>query len=135
MCFKNQTCGWVGMAHTFNPRTQETEAGGYSEFKASVLYRGSSKIARVTQRNPVPNPCPHFKKEKRKEKERQKERRKARKHAAFKAASSLAAGRLVTSAQWLGTSLICPERKQIAQEKLIKLCGRGGGAWGVINTS
>jgi hypothetical protein len=40
------------VAHAFNPSTQEAEAGG-SEFKASLVYRVSSRIARDTQKNPV----------------------------------------------------------------------------------
>jgi hypothetical protein len=41
------------VAHTFNPSTQETEAG-ISEFEASLVYRGvSSRTARATKRNPV----------------------------------------------------------------------------------
>jgi hypothetical protein len=38
------------VAHAFNPSTQEAEAG---EFKASLVYRVSSRTARATQRNPV----------------------------------------------------------------------------------
>ena len=39
------------VAHTFNPSTQEAEA---SEFKASLVYRVSSRTPRaVTERNPV----------------------------------------------------------------------------------
>jgi hypothetical protein len=33
--------------------TQEAEAGGSLEFKASLVYRASSRAARATQRNPV----------------------------------------------------------------------------------
>jgi hypothetical protein len=33
----------------------EAEAGGYPQFKASLLYKESSTSARVTQRNPVLN--------------------------------------------------------------------------------
>jgi hypothetical protein len=29
----------VGIAHAFNPRTQEAEAGGSLEFEANVVYR------------------------------------------------------------------------------------------------
>ena len=35
--------------HTFNPSTWEAEAGG----SPSLVYRGSSRIARATWRNPV----------------------------------------------------------------------------------
>jgi hypothetical protein len=38
--------------HTFNPSTWEAERGR-SEFKASLVYRGSSRAARTTQRNPA----------------------------------------------------------------------------------
>ena len=41
------------MAHTFNPNTLEAEAGGWLEFKASLVYRVSARTARATQRNPV----------------------------------------------------------------------------------
>ena len=40
------------VVHTFDPRTQEAEAGG-SEFEASLVYTVSSKTAKATQRNPV----------------------------------------------------------------------------------
>jgi hypothetical protein len=40
------------VAHAFNPSTQEAEAGGF-EFKASLVYKVSSRTARATQRNPV----------------------------------------------------------------------------------
>jgi hypothetical protein len=36
------------VAHTPNPSTWETEAGGFSEFEASLVYRVSSRIARAT---------------------------------------------------------------------------------------
>jgi hypothetical protein len=39
------------VAHAFNPSTWEAEAGCFSEFKASLVYRVSSKTARATQRN------------------------------------------------------------------------------------
>jgi hypothetical protein len=41
------------VAHTFKASTWETEAGGSLEFKASLVYRVSSRTARATQRNPV----------------------------------------------------------------------------------
>jgi hypothetical protein len=41
------------VAHTFNPSTQEAEAGRSLEFKASLVYRASSRTARATQRKPV----------------------------------------------------------------------------------
>jgi hypothetical protein len=41
----------VVVAHAFNPSTWEAEA--ISEFKASLVYRVSSRTARAIQRNPV----------------------------------------------------------------------------------
>jgi hypothetical protein len=41
------------VAHTFNPSTWEAEAGGISEFEASLVYRVSFRIAGATQRNPI----------------------------------------------------------------------------------
>jgi hypothetical protein len=41
------------VAHTFNPSTWEAEAGEFLNFKASLVYRVSSRTARATQRNPV----------------------------------------------------------------------------------
>jgi hypothetical protein len=38
------------MGHTFNPSFKKAEAG---EFKASLIYRASSRTAKATQRNPV----------------------------------------------------------------------------------
>jgi hypothetical protein len=46
------SCWPVGL-HAFNPRTWEAEAGRISEFKASLVYRVSSRTARATHRNPV----------------------------------------------------------------------------------
>ena len=40
------------VVHAFNPSTWEAEGGGF-EFKASLVYRVSSRTARVIQRNPV----------------------------------------------------------------------------------
>ena len=40
-------------AHTFNPSTQEEGAGASLEFKASLVYRVSSRTARAAQRNSV----------------------------------------------------------------------------------
>jgi hypothetical protein len=39
--------------HTFDPSTQEAEATQSSEFKASLVYNVSSRMARATKRNPV----------------------------------------------------------------------------------
>jgi hypothetical protein len=39
--------------HAFNPSTCKAEAGRSLEFKASLVYRVSSRTARATQRNPV----------------------------------------------------------------------------------
>jgi hypothetical protein len=41
------------VAHTFNPRTQESEAGESLEFEVRRVYRVSSRTARATQRNHV----------------------------------------------------------------------------------
>jgi hypothetical protein len=41
------------VAHALNPSTWEAEAGEISEFEASLVYRVSSRIARVIQRNAV----------------------------------------------------------------------------------
>jgi YHS domain-containing protein len=41
------------VAHTFNPSTQEAEAGGSLEFEVSLVYRVSSRTVRATQGNPV----------------------------------------------------------------------------------
>ena len=43
------------MAHSFNPSTSEVERGGSLEFKASLVYRASSRTVRATQGNPVSN--------------------------------------------------------------------------------
>jgi hypothetical protein len=40
-------------SYAFNPITWEAEAGGFSEFKPSLVYKVSSRTARATQRNPV----------------------------------------------------------------------------------
>jgi hypothetical protein len=54
------------VAHTFNPSTQEAEAGGSLEFKASLVYRVSNMPARVSsQRNPSPPLSPPPKKRRR----------------------------------------------------------------------
>lgn len=42
------------MVHTFNPSTQETEAGR-SEFKLSLVYRANFKTAKATY---IERPCP-----------------------------------------------------------------------------
>jgi len=39
------------VAQAFNPSTREAEADGFSEFKASLVYRVSSRTARAIQRN------------------------------------------------------------------------------------
>lgn len=47
---RNQTV----MVHAFNPRTQVTEAGGFFDYEAYLLYKERSRIARdVTQSNPA----------------------------------------------------------------------------------
>jgi hypothetical protein len=52
-CSKNEDQKEPGMAaHAFNPCTQE--AGAYlCDFDVSLIYRASSRTARVIQRNPV----------------------------------------------------------------------------------
>jgi hypothetical protein len=57
------------VAHAFNHRTWEAEAGGSLEFEASLVYRVSSRTARATQRNPV------LKKKEKENKTKQKERK------------------------------------------------------------
>jgi hypothetical protein len=39
------------VVHAFNPSSQEAKAGRSLEFKASLVYRESSWIARATQRS------------------------------------------------------------------------------------
>jgi hypothetical protein len=41
------------VVHAFNPSTWEAKAGRISEFKASLVYKVSSRTARDIQRNPV----------------------------------------------------------------------------------
>jgi hypothetical protein len=41
------------VVHAFNPSTWEAEAVRFQEFKASLVYKVSSRTARATQRNPV----------------------------------------------------------------------------------
>ena len=41
------------VAHTFNPSTWGGRGRSISEFKASLVYRVSSRTAKATQRNPV----------------------------------------------------------------------------------
>jgi hypothetical protein len=40
------------VAHAFNPSTREAEAGGFL-FKASLVYKVSSRTARAIQKNPA----------------------------------------------------------------------------------
>jgi hypothetical protein len=47
-----------------------------SEFKASLIYRVSSRTARVIQRNPVSHPLPQKTKTKQKQKTKQRRKRK-----------------------------------------------------------
>jgi hypothetical protein len=44
---------WVVVAHTFDPSAWKAESRWISEFKASLVYKVSSRTARATQRNPV----------------------------------------------------------------------------------
>jgi hypothetical protein len=48
-----KTTSWEVVVHTFNPSTQEAKEDRPSEFKASLIYRGSFRTSRATQRNPV----------------------------------------------------------------------------------
>jgi hypothetical protein len=41
------------MEQTFNPRKHSGERGRLCKFETSLVYRGSSRTARLTQRNPV----------------------------------------------------------------------------------
>jgi hypothetical protein len=41
------------VVNTFNPSTWEAEVGDLCELEASLVYRGSSRIAKATQRNSV----------------------------------------------------------------------------------
>jgi hypothetical protein len=41
------------VVHAFNPSTWEAKSRQISEFKASLVYKVSSRTARATQRNPV----------------------------------------------------------------------------------
>ena len=41
------------LAHTFDPNTYEAEQTDICEFKASLIYKVSSRTARATQRHPV----------------------------------------------------------------------------------
>lgn len=50
---KKKNHSQVVVVHAFNLSTLEAEAGGSTEFKASLVYRTSSKIAWATQRNPL----------------------------------------------------------------------------------
>jgi hypothetical protein len=60
----------------FNPSTGEAEASVSLEFKASLVYRASSRTARATQRNPVSKNPKKEEKEKKREKKRKKRRKK-----------------------------------------------------------
>jgi hypothetical protein len=42
-----------GILHTFNPSTWEADEGYVCEFKASLVYKVSSRTARATQSNTV----------------------------------------------------------------------------------
>jgi hypothetical protein len=63
----------VVVAHTFNPSTWEAEAGGFLKFKASLVYRVSSRRARATQRNPVSKNQRERETETERERERERE--------------------------------------------------------------
>ena len=53
ICYKGVGLRQVAGAHTFNPNTEEAEAGGSLKLKASLVYRVSSRTVRVTQRDHV----------------------------------------------------------------------------------
>jgi hypothetical protein len=44
------------VAHTFNPSTWETEAGGFLSFEASLVYKVSSRTARATEKPSLEKP-------------------------------------------------------------------------------
>ena len=43
----------LGVGHAFNPSTWEAEQGNLSGFEAGLVYKVSSRMARVSERNPV----------------------------------------------------------------------------------
>ena len=52
--YKIGKSGRAVVVHTFNSSTWEAEAVGLSEFKASLVYKASSRtVSSVTQKNPV----------------------------------------------------------------------------------
>jgi hypothetical protein len=52
-CLKRQSKCRAVVAHALSSQhTWEAEAGGISEFEASLVYRAISRIAKTTQRNP-----------------------------------------------------------------------------------
>jgi hypothetical protein len=70
--------GLGGVAHDFHPGTWEAEAGR-CEFEANLIYRASSRTARITQTNPVSKKTDththtHTEREREREKQRQAER-------------------------------------------------------------
>jgi hypothetical protein len=46
----------VVVVHTFNPSSQEAEESRSLEFEASLVYRGSSRTAKATERNCLKTP-------------------------------------------------------------------------------
>jgi hypothetical protein len=44
---------WVMVVHAFNLITWKTDADRPLEFEANLVYKGSSRTARATLRNPV----------------------------------------------------------------------------------
>jgi hypothetical protein len=50
---ETETHDWAMVAYAINPNTEEAEAGGSFEFKASLVYRMSSRTARDTQKSLV----------------------------------------------------------------------------------
>jgi hypothetical protein len=63
------------VALAFNPSTWEAELG-VSEFEASLVYKGSSRTARATQRSPIKKKKKKKKKEEGREREREENKEK-----------------------------------------------------------
>ena len=51
--YQETQVGWV-VVHDFNPSTQKARQVDLCESETSLVYRGNSKIAKATQRNPCP---------------------------------------------------------------------------------
>jgi hypothetical protein len=68
------------VTHTFNPSTWKAEAKRISEFKGSLVYRVSSRTARVTKGRPDSK---NKTKQKTKTKAKKKKERKKKRHVIF----------------------------------------------------